>query len=63
MCIHCLFLLLLFVGFCVESVICFAVLCSLSSFAIITLGERDRELVALSFFCVLNVMSLLCLFV
>ena len=57
--IHCLLLLPLFVDVCVRSLFCFAVLCCLSSFAIIPLGQR--ELVAL-LFCVLNAMSLLSFF-
>ena len=47
--IHCLLLLPLFCGFCVRFLFCFAVLCVLSSFAIISLGKR--ELVALLLLC------------
>ena len=47
--IDCLLLLPLFLGFSAGSLFCFAVLCVLSSFAIISLGKR--ELVALLLFC------------
>ena len=57
--IHCLLLLPLSMDVCVRSLLCFAVLCGLSSFAIIPLGQR--ELVDL-LFCVLNAMLLLSFF-
>ena len=45
--IHCLLLLPMW-GFCVCSMFCCAVLCFLSSFAIVYMGKREREqLVAL----------------
>ena len=46
-------------GFCVRSLFCFAVLCVLSSVAIISLGGGGGEAELLFFCCVLNVMSLL----
>ena len=47
-------------GFCVTSLFCYAVLCVLSSFAIISLAKR--KLVALPFSCLLDVLLLLPLF-
>ena len=60
--IHCLLLLPLFVGFCVKSLFCYAVLCALFSFTIISLGKR--ELVALLFMSSLRLVAdiVLCLF-
>ena len=47
--IHCVLFLLLIVGASVRYLLCFAVLCVLSIFAIIPLGKR--ELVALLLLC------------
>ena len=46
---------------CVKPLFCYAVLCVLSSFAIISLGEGERELAAF-LYCLLDVMCLLLLF-
>ena len=58
--IHCLLLLLLSVGFSIRYMFCFAEFSILSSFAIISLGNRESWL--LYFCCVMNVLSLLSFF-
>ena len=57
--IHCLLLLLLFVGFCVWSLFCNAVLNVISGFAINMLRKRER----FAFLCVLTAMLVLVLWV
>ena len=54
-------LLLHLLGFCVCSLFCCAMLCVLSSFAIILMGKKERELVAkfrMSSLCLVTVFVL-----